>query len=114
MPSTPFIGLSVMVHLVVISIYKIFGYDATTKNQRSMSKNLSASRRISFVIISSVFTIITINAGMLIHTAVADKHSSINFVEHVAQDLANDETKDKKNYYSTPNNQNYSTLNYII
>lgn len=101
MPSTPFIGLSVMVHLGIIFIYRIFGYNNTKK--RSKPNNLSASRRISLAIITSVFTIVTINAGMLVRTAVADKHSSINFVEHFAQDLTKDIANNKSDYYSTPN-----------
>lgn len=104
MPSTPFIGLSVMVHLGIIFVYRILGFDNSNKRRsHSTGNGLAAKKGAGLAIIASVLSLIALNAGMLINSAITEKHSSIYFIEQFVQDLTNDTLKNTNNIYSTPN-----------
>lgn len=112
MSPTPFLGLSVMIHLGIIFVNRILGRNDPTKRKPPRTNGSPASRGISLAIITSVFTVVTASAALLVDTAVADKYSSIRFINRIiTQDLIREPTNNSDSIYS---NNIYSTLNYTL
>ncbi len=80
MPFTPFIGLSVLVHIGIILWHKIFD---VTSNFRALTVQ-KATRTLRFgisTIIVLIFAVILTSAIGLVRAGVNDKYSNINLVE---------------------------------
>jgi hypothetical protein len=84
MPLTPFVGLSIMVHIVVIVGHRLFHW--TPMKPESRKENVVAFVRfLGFGIIGAVFAVVLISATVLVRASVKDKHSSIRFMGEVAE-----------------------------
>ncbi len=85
MKTTPFLGLSVLVHLLVILFFRVFGR-CTIREPTSRVR--SSSRAESFLIIISIFVLIGINAISLLWSVLAEKHSTLHLAQNVIQEWA--------------------------
>ncbi len=112
MSPTPFLGLSVMIHLGIIFINRILGRNDPTKRKPPKTTKLPASRHISLAIITSVLMIVGASATVLLDTALSNKHSSFKFINRIiTQDLGRDAPNNSNSVYL---NNIYSTLNYTL
>lgn len=84
MPIVPFIGLSILIHIFIIFLYKIF----SRKNQEYKHKvSLKVHKRwTSWLIILTVFVFIFVNAVFLVRASVIDRHSYVHkFFDYSSQ-----------------------------
>ena len=107
MSPTPFLGLSVMIHLGIIFLNRIRGRDNPIKRKPPKIPDASASRRLSLAVITSVMTVVTASAALLLDTAVMNQHSSIKYIQHIM-------TLDATHSPAHTSNNIYSTINYIL
>ena len=85
MQFTPFIGLSVIIHLCVIASHKFFSRFGSNKEIGSETSNLL--RVLSLVIVSGVFGVVMVNAILLLKASADDSHSVLKFAErHISLD----------------------------
>lgn len=112
MPNTPFLGLSVLLHICIIFGYKIFSW--LPKRVRVMGKHMSKKRKgslkifraISISTIVIVFLFVVANAAFLVRASIVDKHSSIRFVGNVAgRTIASVRSGSTKFALKAPNNK---------
>ena len=83
MPVTPFLGLSVFVHLSIILYYRVTHRKGSDKAILGKAKIIKKNRGIfAFSIFVTVFTVVAVNAGLLVNASILDKHSSIRIVDH--------------------------------
>ena len=81
MPLTPFIGLSLIIHLGIILMYKLFNlYNREGKYKPSLSDKML--RVVGLGIISAVFMVVATNAVILLRASVKDRHSVVHFIEN--------------------------------
>ncbi len=87
MPLTPFIGLSVLIHISIIVINKLLRRVPGENETTPIVKN-STRKSIAYasLIIASVFTFVFINAGILIRASLTDSHSTVRFVNNYFND----------------------------
>ncbi len=78
MPLTPFIGLSVIVHLCVIAGHKVSSWLPFRKPQTQSS--IPRASIFSYPIIGIVFLMVMTNAFILVDRSVLDSHSSFRFI----------------------------------
>lgn len=79
MPFTPFFGISLIVHIgVIVGYYALRNLVDDEKTRRIPSENLNVV--ISVIVIFLVFSVVAINASILIRASLYDNHSSIKFV----------------------------------
>ncbi len=105
MPLTPFIGLSVLVHLVIIFYYRFFGKNDTKGMPlKKVAVSGKALRLTTFCIVASIFLIVIINASILVTASLFDKHSSVAFVDHMAGEMINSIAVAESNYPIVTNN----------
>jgi hypothetical protein len=86
MPLTPFIGLSVIIHLFIITINKISS--RFLKNKEIKHKSILGTKFKSISIIIIIFSFVTIQAGMLLRASIMDKHSSLKYIEHITSEIS--------------------------
>lgn len=82
MPLTPFLGLSVLIHICIIVGYKLFS--RSPKKKPVKAKNVRLTRAIGVTTIFLVFIFVVTNATILVRASLVDKHSSVKFVSHAA------------------------------
>lgn len=76
MPLTPFVGLSVLVHIIVIIGHKLFNWTPRNKTDAGVA---AVVRFTGFAIVVFVFGVILTAATFLVHASIEDDHSSIRF-----------------------------------
>ena len=79
MPLTPFIGLSVLVHMCVIAGHKLFSWVPRKESNKKPASSLM--HLASFAIIVLVFAAVLANATLLVWASVHSKYSSFNLVK---------------------------------
>ena len=77
MPFTPFIGISVIVHICVIFGCWLFSWIPT--KEKIAQGTTYVGYAVNSGIIVAVFMLIFIQAGFLVHASIVDKHSSVKF-----------------------------------
>lgn len=82
MPLTPFIGLSVMVHIFVIISHRFFQWTPAEQGARTRGQQL-VTRAIGLTIVSLVFVVVLFSAGTLVRASIEDRHSSIAMAETI-------------------------------
>jgi len=87
MPFTPFIGLSVLVHIGIIVGYRLSHWKSGEKI-KVKTPTLNSVRWSGFAIILAVFLVVLANAALLVRHSVEDKHSSIHFIYSHSKELA--------------------------
>ncbi len=79
MPLTPFLGLSLIVHMCIIAGHKLFSWiPVGEKNQKPATPFVHI---VGFTIIGVVFSFVLSTAFILVHASITDKHSSIRIVD---------------------------------
>ena len=81
MPITPFIGLSVLIHIMIIVGNKLFRF--TPKNEKSIATS-TMMHYAGFLIVIFIFGVILTGATLITHASIEDGHSSIRFVSRTA------------------------------
>ena len=81
MPLTPFVGLSVFIHILIIFWHNLFNRH-TDNGHLHKIKTTSFKRFAISAIVISIFILVISSAGMLVRASVEDKYSSINLTEH--------------------------------
>ena len=81
MPITPFIGLSVLIHIMIIIGNKLFRSTPSNEMHIGTSKIMHYA---GFVIVIFVFGTILTGATLITHASIEDGHSSIRFVSKTA------------------------------
>jgi hypothetical protein len=96
MPLTPAIGISVIIHLAVITWYKVFSTDPTNKRAR---KNYDASswKFLGFVVVLAVAVVIVNGAINIVRVSLTEKHSSV-FIVHKYVGETMDYVSSRSNY----------------
>jgi hypothetical protein len=79
MPFTPFIGLSVLIHIGIITGHK-FLY-LVLKGRPRIKPIMGVARFFGIPIVVTVFLAVLITATVLIHASVIERHSSISFIK---------------------------------
>jgi len=75
MPIIPFIGLSILIHILVILMFKISRKEPqASKNSHEMYHQSWSS----WLVISTVMVFVMANAFLVIRASVVDRHSSIH------------------------------------
>jgi hypothetical protein len=87
MPLTPFIGLSILVHIVLIIVYKTFNIVPSKK--RTIRHYSAFNTWLGLVIITGVFSFVFVSAAFLVHASIVEEHSSINLIRHNSAFLQN-------------------------
>ncbi len=78
MPSTPFIGLSVLVHLCIIVAYRVVKW----KPKRTPVSAPTVERLIvSYAIIVSMFTMTITGASFLVVASIHERHATFEYVQ---------------------------------
>lgn len=80
MPFTPFIGLSVSFHILMIIIFKVF--NLTPRVERTLKHLAVAKSWPGLIIITVVFSLVFASAVILVNASITEQHSSVNFVVH--------------------------------
>lgn len=86
MPLTPFTGLSVTLHLLVILIHRIFRGISTRLHLKPIvltASRTSVTLGLSLAVIFCVFFITIVSATTMIVISVSDEHSSLNYAENI-------------------------------
>lgn len=81
MPLTPFIGLSIAIHLGIIMIYKIISR-FYSRERTTTTVTAPIMRWYGFTIIAIVFIFVFTNAIILVRVSILDKHSIVHFVKN--------------------------------
>lgn len=81
MPLTPFIGLSVAIHIGIILLYRLFNLAPATSEPVAQSSS-RAMRWLGCGIITVVFGFVLTNAIILVRASVEDRHSVVHMLEH--------------------------------
>ena len=89
MPFTPFVGLSVMVHLVIVLYYRIHqpaGFNGIVgfKSHNAITR---VSRFFSVLIVFGVFVLVSTIATFLVGASLFDKHSTVSYVSQEANEI---------------------------
>jgi len=86
----PFIGLSILIHILIIIFYSTFHMGPS--NKRQQNRYLMFNKFFGSIIIIFVFSFVLISATSLIRLSVTDKHSTWGFIENskILPVLAND------------------------
>ncbi len=87
MPLTPFIGLSVLIHVSIIVINKLLRRIPGEKETTPLVKT-STRKTIAYtsLIIAAVFAFVLINAGILVRASLTDSHSTVRYVNNYFND----------------------------
>jgi hypothetical protein len=85
MPLTPFIGISVLVHIGIIIGYHFFRW-APVARALKPERVSALVRAFGVGIIGVVFAVILTSATVLVRASVVDKHSSILFMDAMVKD----------------------------
>ena len=88
MPTTPFIGISVLIHVGVILFHKIFRIKP--RMQHAVVPLTSRHYIFSTIIVVSMFSVMLFMAFGLLSASVHEQHSTVYLVEDTAQWLAAD------------------------
>lgn len=80
MPLTPFIGLSVFIHIILIIIFKIFHINPYNWNRKKRYSVINFW--LSSIIIVTMFSFVLFSAGVLVHASIVEKHSNIIFIKN--------------------------------
>jgi hypothetical protein len=80
MPLTPFIGLSIIVHVCIIILHKLFNWGP---GRTVRYKEMRSTRWISFAIILFIFIFISTNAFLLVRASIVERHSLIQVFSHL-------------------------------
>jgi len=82
MPTNPFIGISTFIHLCINFIHYVFpsAYIKKVKIKKISIIKAIKSLILSFSIIVSVFIITILQAVLIVHASLADKHSSVRYL----------------------------------
>ncbi len=80
MPLTPFIGLSILVHIILIIVYKTFNIVPNAK--RTVRQYSAFNTWLGLVIITGVFSFVFVSAALMVHASIVEKHSSINLIRN--------------------------------
>ena len=83
MPLTPFVGLSVLIHLCTILGSRIISWFPKTKIQKP--PRWVRLKSISIIII--VFVFITVQASFLIRAGIMDNHSSVKYLSRLVLEI---------------------------
>jgi len=87
MPLTPFVGLSVFIHLVVIALHWVFPW---THKKQIRKKSVSIYTRIgTFFIVVIIFLFVIVQAGFLVYVSITDKHSNIKVLANHMEEIKN-------------------------
>ena len=92
MPFTPFLGLSVMVHLTIILYYRILqpaGFNGVVTVKTVDVVITKINRFFSVLIVFMVFLLVSTVAFFLVESSLFDKHSTVTFVSHEATEIIN-------------------------
>jgi hypothetical protein len=82
MPLTPFIGLSVLLHIGIIFMYRVFRVSAD--DMKAIKKPIpTRTLLISYAIVCVVFLIVLSSAATLINVSIHDRHSIFNMIHRV-------------------------------
>jgi hypothetical protein len=82
---TPFIGLSVLVHVGIIFVYWLFSW--VPKKEIRFRKSTVLTRIASTGIIVAIFAIVIIPSGLFMKAIIIDKHSSIKFIAYTISQI---------------------------
>ena len=84
---TPVLGLSVLIHLLVILYYKIIGVKTQKKSLVGVVRIISPTVRLfsTYGIITVVFTIVALNAAFLVYASGSSKYSTISFIDNAIE-----------------------------
>jgi hypothetical protein len=85
MPQTPFIGLSLIIHLFIIMINKLFSWFPKRKEGKQSSILLTKIKSISIIII--IFSFVTFQAIILLRVSIIDKHSSLKYISKYVTEI---------------------------
>ncbi len=86
MPFTPFLGLSIIVHLCIILYCRFFQRSEPSK----IAKVIVVPKRFfSNLIVASVFVVVIGNAAFLLDIGLNDKYSSLLFISHMMSKTTN-------------------------
>lgn len=85
MPFTPFFGISILVHVSVIIGNIIFRTVHIRKGDKK--DRVFALQWLGPIIISLIFTFVLISAGIMVHSSIVEKHSSVIFLSSLFDDL---------------------------
>lgn len=75
MPVVPFVGLSILIHMIVILSYKIFRKEKKSINIKDVEHTKHWA---SWLVVSMVLLFVFSNAFFLVRASVVDEHSSIH------------------------------------
>ena len=86
MPTTPFIGISVIVHVAIIIFHKIFHI----KEQEAKVERFSKVQRLfSYSIVGGMLSLMLFTAGTLLFVSITERHSTVYLAQDTALWLAN-------------------------
>jgi hypothetical protein len=77
---TPFIGLSTLIHLILIIIYRLFHLKKSSHLLIYKYRSIRAFLGLS--IIFSMFSFIFVSAVFMLHASAVEKHSEIHIIEN--------------------------------
>jgi hypothetical protein len=80
MPFTPFIGLSIFIHITLIIVFKVFRL--TPSNERVARRSYKLNNWVSLLIITTIFSFTFTTAAILVRASIIERHSSINFIKN--------------------------------
>jgi hypothetical protein len=83
MPIVPFIGLSILVHVLIILLYKISSH--TIKHPENTGLPKIYKRWHSFLVISLVLIFVFTNAVLLLRACLIDRHSYLHKIFSYSQ-----------------------------
>ncbi len=88
MPVTPFLGISVFIHLFIILYHRLTHRDSKEGMPLRRIKTAKVQRSFwAFCIFVMVFMMIAINAGILVGASISDKHSSVQVFGHLLAEI---------------------------
>ena len=89
MPFTPFIGISVLVHICIIFGCRLFSW--IPNKEKKIRGTTYVDYIINSVIIVSVFMLIFIQADFLVRASITDKHSTVKFIASSVTEIKNNQ-----------------------
>lgn len=80
MPLTSFLGISTIMHIVLIAVYKLFKLRPLGEHSRLRKAGLGF--KTGFVIVVMIFSYVSTSAAFLIMASAIESHSSFNIVRN--------------------------------
>ena len=82
MQNQPFLGLSVLIHLLIISYFKLFGRSGA-RGEPHISPQAGKIQRlfVTTITATTVFVVVGTNAAFLVYASTENQYSTLSFIE---------------------------------